>query len=294
MRIGAKVPNSGPLPASLGIPAMARTLDEAGFDSLWVSDHVVLPASIDSSYPFAKDGRATWASDTPYVDAIVALGLIAATTSRAAIGTAVLVMALRNPVVLAKQLASLDVVSGGRLRLGAGAGWLEEEFAALGVPFADRGSRLEEWIEIARSCWTGRPAGRASGRYVLPDGILCLPVPAHPIEVLIGGHSARALARAGRIGDGWLGQQSLPELDPDTLGREAAAVREAAESSGRDPAELEIVLRIVESAGRAGELAARLPELARAGVSEVIVDLDWSDGGASAPDELAWLREGAV
>src|SRR5262249_14147376 len=134
----------------------------------------------------------------------------------------------------------------------------------------------------------------ASGRYVLPDGILCLPVPAHPIEVLIGGHSSRALARAGRIGDGWLGQQSLPELDPDTLAREAAALREAAAPSGRAPARPEVGLRIVESAGRAGELAARLVDLAGAGVSEVIVDLDWSDGGASARDELARLREGAA
>ena len=124
LRIGAKLPNSGPLPLTLGIPAMARRLEEAGFASLWVSDHIVLPGSIDSRYPFAEDGRATWPTDTPYLDALVALALAAAATERATLGTAVLVLPLRQPVVFAKQAASIDVASGGRLRLGVGAGWL--------------------------------------------------------------------------------------------------------------------------------------------------------------------------
>ena len=136
MRIGAKVPNSGPLPERLGIGAMAAELEAAGFESLWVSDHIVLPEAIDSRYPFAEDGRATWATDTPYFDALIALALIAQATERATIGTAVLVLPLRQPVVFAKQAASIDVASGGRLCLGVGAGWLEEEFDALNVPFA--------------------------------------------------------------------------------------------------------------------------------------------------------------
>src|SRR5215475_10782521 len=134
MRIGAKVPNSGPLPTERGIGAMAAELEQAGFDSLWVSDHVVMPAVIASRYPFAADGKATWPADTPYIDAMIALTAIAAATQQARIGTAVLVLPLRQPVVLAKQAASIDVLSGGRLDLGIGAGWLAEEFAALGVP----------------------------------------------------------------------------------------------------------------------------------------------------------------
>lgn len=275
MRVGAKVPNSGPLPARIGIPAMARALEAAGFESLWVSDHIVMPASIGSRYPFAADGRATWSPETPYLDALVALALIAAATERATIGTAVLVLPLRNPVELAKQAASIDVASGGRLTLGVGAGWLREEFEALNVPFEDRGARLEEWIALARACWTGRPPAARSGRYSLPDGVLCLPTPAHEVPVLVGGHSQAALGRAGRIGDGWLGQQALPGLDPAVLAREVETVRAAAAAAGRDPDALRVVLRVVEAAGRSAELAARLPELAAAGVHEIVVDVTW-------------------
>jgi probable F420-dependent oxidoreductase len=282
MRIGVKVPNSGPLPERLGIGAMAAALESAGFESLWVSDHIVLPSEIGSWYPFADDGRATWATDTPYFDALIALALIAEATERATIGTAVLVLPLRAPVVFAKQAASIDVASGGRLRLGVGAGWLEEEFDALDVPFAGRGKRLEEWIELSRDCWTGAPAPFVSERYRLPAGVLCLPRPVRRIPFLIGGHSPAALRRAGRIGDGWLAQQSLPALDPDELAGAIGVMRAAAAEAGRDDGALEVVLRIVESTGRSEELAERLPELAAAGVGEIVVDVSVEDGGAAA------------
>ena len=281
VRIGALVPNSGPLPLEVGIPAMAARLEAAGFESLWVSDHIVLPTSIESHYPFAADGRATWPSTTPYVDALIALALMAAATERATLGTAVLVLPLRHPVVFAKQAASIDVASGGRLNLGVGAGWLREEFDALGVPFEDRGRRLVEWMEIARDCWTGTPAARSSERYTLPEGVLCLPTPAHQIPFLMGGHSPAALRRAGRLAAGWLAQQSLSELDPDALETGSNAMRAAAEEAGRNPDDARVVLRLVESAGRAGEIAAALPALADAGVDEIIVNVDWEDEDAA-------------
>jgi probable F420-dependent oxidoreductase len=281
VRIGVLVPNSGPWPSELGIPAMARTAEAAGFDSLWVSDHIVLPESIESHYPFAADGRATWPTDTPYVDALVALALMAAVTERPTLGTAVLVLPLRHPVVFAKQAASIDLASGGRLRLGVGAGWLEEEFEALGVPFEGRGGRLVEWMEIARDCWTGHPQARQSERYTLPAGVLCLPAPAAPIPFLMGGHSPAALRRAGRLADGWLGQQSLSQLDPGALEAAATAMRAAAAEAGRDPAALQVVLRLVDSAGRADEVAAALPALAAAGVDEIVVNVDWASGDAA-------------
>lgn len=281
MRIGAKLPNSGPLPVRLGVPAMARTLEAAGFDSLWVSDHVVLPATIESRYPFAADGRATWATDTPYLDALVALALAAAVTERVRLGTAVLVLPQRNPVALAKQVASIDVASGGRVELGVGAGWLAEEFAALGAPFAGRGARMEEWMAILRECWTGRTRGRTSEHYELPGDVLSLPTPAHEIPLLVGGHSRRALRRARELGDGWLAQQSASELDP-------AALASAAAQLGPDP---RIVLRIVESAGRADTVAEHLPVLAAAGVSEVIVDVPVDGEGAAGAEAV--LRAGA-
>lgn len=292
MQIGAKVPNSGPLPTEIGIPAMARTLEAAGFESLWVSDHIVMPASIESRYPFAADGRATWSSNTPYLDALIALALISAATESATIGTAVLVLPLRNPVEFAKQAASIDVASGGRLSLGVGAGWLSEEFEALNVPFERRGARLEEWMEIARACWTGYPPSRRSDRYILPDDIVCLPTPAHDIPLLVGGHSEVALRRAGILGDGWLAQQSLPTLAAGELESPIAVMRTAAVGAGRDPNALHVVLRIVESAGRSDDIARQLPALAAAGVDEIIVDVSW-DAGDVAVDAMR-LRDAAA
>lgn len=285
MRIGARVPNSGALPSQLGIPAMARAGEAAGFESLWVSDHIVMPSSFASRYPFSADGRATWPATTPYVDALIALALIAAVTEKATVGTAVLVLALRHPIVVAKELASLDACSNGRLRLGVGAGWLREEFDALGVPFDSRGSRLDEWIELLRDCWTGTPTARVGTHYSLPEGVLCLPTPAHEIPVLVGGHSKAALRRAGRLGDGWLAQQSLDGIDTSEIEAAVDVMRAAAEEEGRDAHRSEVVLRIVDSAGRSGEVARRLPELARAGVDEVIVDVGWGDGDPGADYE---------
>lgn len=268
VRIGAKVPNSGPLPGEIGIPEMARTLERAGFESLWVSDHVVMPAEIGSRYPFSADGKATWSPTTPYIDAVVSLGLIAAVTERATIGTAVLVLPLRNPVVFAKQAASLDVASHGRLELGVGAGWLREEFAALGVEFETRGKQLAESMRILRECWTGTYRG----------DIVCEPTPVGDVPLYVGGHSRPALRRAGAIGDGWLGQQSLDAIDTDELEAADAAMRVAAADAGRDPSSLRVVLRIVDSAGRSDEVARRLAALDAAGVDEVIVDVDWAAG----------------
>ena len=281
VRIGALVPNSGPLPLEVGIPAMAARLEAAGFESLWVSDHIVLPTAIESHYPFAADGRATWPSTTPYVDALIALALMAAATERATLGTAVLVLPLRHPVVFAKQAASIDVASGGRLKLGVGAGWLREEFDALGVPFEDRGRRLVEWMEIARDCWTGT-AGRSLERALHAPRGRALPADARPPDPVPDGRPLpAALRRAGRLAAGWLAQQSLSELDPDALATGLDAMRAAAEEAGRDPDDARVVLRLVESAGRAGEVAAALPALADAGVDEIIVNVDWEDEDAA-------------
>jgi len=279
VRLGARLPHTGELPATVGIPAMARAIEDAGFDGVWVSDHVVMPERIESWYPFADDGVVRWPTAVDWYDALVSLALAAGATERVTLGTAVLVLPLRHPVELAKQAASLDAASGGRVVLGVGAGWLREEFEALGVPFEGRGGRLAEWMAIARACWSGRPPALRTERYALPAGTLCLPVPPRgTIPFLVGGHSPFALRRAGRIGDGWLGQQAVGELDPDAAAADIAAVREAAAGAGRDPDSLRIVLRIVESEGRAAEVARHLPGLARAGVQEVIVDLDWETG----------------
>ncbi len=248
MRVGAKLPNSGALPAQRGIAQMAEELESSGFSSVWVSDHVVMPAVVRSRYPYAADGAATWATDDPWYDSIVALAMAAAVTDTVELGTAVLVLPQRNPVVLAKQLASLDRLAGGRVVLGVGAGWLAEEFAALATPFESRGSRTDEWIDLLRSCWTGRPEALDGAHYQLPADVVCEPTPARPIPILVGGMTPPALRRARRRGDGWLAIQPADALD---VGAIEAAVAQL-DGTAR------VVLRIVGSAGLGEQIASAL------------------------------------
>jgi probable F420-dependent oxidoreductase len=266
MRVGAKLPNSGGLPTQVGIPHMAAALEGAGFASLWVSDHILMPETVRSRYPYAPDGAATWPTDDPWYDAIVALSMAAAVTSHVELGTAVLVLPQRQPVILANEVASLDRLAGGRIVLGVGAGWLAEEFRALATPFESRGARTDEWIRLLRACWTGRPDAFDGAHYDLPEGLVFEPTPARPVPILVGGTTPAALRRARALGDGWLGIQSYDHLDPVAL---AAAVERAGVARN--------VLRIVGSTGRSEEVAAAVPQLAASGITDVVVDVDWSD-----------------
>ncbi|WP_167736190.1 TIGR03619 family F420-dependent LLM class oxidoreductase [Nocardioides sp. 503] len=268
--IGAKLPHTGTVDPT-SIPARARAMEVAGFDSLWVSDHVVMPLTIGSYYPFASDGKAPWTGDIPYIETVVTLAAAAAATEHVGLGSAVLVLPQRNPVLLAKQVASLDALSNGRISLGIGAGWLQEEFAALDSPFEERGRRMEEWIALLRDLWTGTPPAR-DGIYPLADGLVQLPVPPHPVPLLVGGHTKAAFRRAGSLGDGWLAQQAVPAVDVDHLATEVEAVRANAVKVQRDPADLRFVLRLVESTGAEAAVAALLPDLEAIGFSEVIID----------------------
>ena len=265
MRVGAKLPNSGALPAERGIARMASVLESSGFASVWVSDHVVMPATVRSRYPYADDGVATWATDDPWYDSIVALAMAAAVTDAVELGTAVLVLPQRNPVVLAKQVASLDRLAGGRVVLGVGAGWLAEEFAALATPFDSRGDRTDEWIDLLRACWTGRPDRFDGAHYQLPADVVCEPTPARPVPILVGGTTRAALRRARQRGDGWLGIQSADAID-------VAAIEGAV--TQLDSVERK-VLRIVGSAKLGANVAAALPSLTAAGITDVVVDVDW-------------------
>ena len=284
IRIGAKLPHSGPLPARLGLDRMAARLEAAGFDSMWVSDHVVFPHEVRSRYPFAADGRVTWRVDVDYIEPVIALSAISPATSRAELGTSVLILPMRNPVLFAKQAACIDVLSRGRLVLGIGAGWLREEFDALAANFEERGSILEEWLEIARACWTGS-AGPYEGRhYRLPEAIYCRPVPERVPPVLIGGMSRAALERAGRIADGWVAQFSLEDLSEDVLATGLATMQAAAATQKTFRA----VVRITAAPNRVAEVASRLRSLRDAGATDVVVDVDWEDddGEARASETL--------
>lgn len=254
---------------------MAFVLEEAGFESVWCSDHVVMPPQITSTYPFAPDGRAPFSPQTPWYDTVVVMSLMAAATRRIEVGVSVLVLGLRHPVILAKQLASLDALQGGRVALGVGAGWLEEEFCALGARFRGRGKAMEQAVDVLRDCW--------SGTVRLPnlDGgdadFQCFPRPAHPIPVLVGGMSDLAVRRAGRIGDGWVGSVAEARYTPEYIGSRVELVRAGAADAGRDPDDLRIAVRVGMARPSAERLAPLVPELARVGVNELILDVSWGD-----------------
>ncbi len=229
--------------------ALAVAAENTGFDSLWTFDHVVVPLEYQSRYPYAASGTAPGVATTAMPDSLVWLGYVAAHTSVIALGTGVLILPQRNPLVLAKQAATLDVMSGGRLRLGVGVGWLEEEFDAVGVPFAQRGARADAYIESMRELWSSDAASHDS-EFVSFSRVRSLPHPPRgDVHVVIGGHSEAAAMRAGRLGDGWfaaIDAASIKKLTlPGALERFVtllALMRRTAEDNGRDPDAIEISL----------------------------------------------------
>ena len=190
--------NTGPcaIPSTAG--AVARAAEAAGFESLWTGEHIVLPEPQAPPSPVA--------ADTPFIDSAVALAFVAAHTSRIRLGTGIIILPQRNPVVLAKELASVDVLSNGRLIFGIGIGYLQPEFAAIGAPFDHKGPRSEEFLAAMIALWsTEKPAYH--GRFVDFEGINAMPRPVqkpYP-EVVFGGHTKEAYGRAARLARGWFG-----------------------------------------------------------------------------------------
>jgi probable F420-dependent oxidoreductase len=196
--------------------------EELGYDSLWAGEHVVVPSPRVPPSPMEPD--------EPILDPLVLLAHLAAHTSRVRLGTGVIVLPQRNPLVLAKQLASLDVVSGGRLIVGIGAGYLEPELTAIGVPMAERGSRTDEFLSAMRALWTS-DAPSFSGTHVRFAGVDAHPRPVQrPLPVVIGGRTAAAHRRAARDADGWYGYMHSPE----SVAEHVAALHKAAADAGRD------------------------------------------------------------
>jgi probable F420-dependent oxidoreductase len=215
---------------------LGQIVEELGFDSLWLADHVVVPTNYDSVYPYNESGKVT---TVPFPEPMVSLGFLAAATKTVELGTAVLILPQRNPVLLAKQTATLDRLARGRLRLGIGVGWLREEFAALDTSFEDRGARTDEYIDVLRCLWTDA-APRFTGRYTALDGSFELrPKPAREkgVPIIVGGHSNAAAKRAGRRGDGF-----FPFLtEPTQLKALFDLTRTAAAEAGRSADDIELI-----------------------------------------------------
>jgi probable F420-dependent oxidoreductase len=183
---------------------LAQVSEAAGFDQISLSDHVFYPDKLDSSYPYTDSGRPVFAPETQWPDVWVTTGALAAVTERIRFSTHVYVLPARNPFVVAKAVGTAAWLSGDRVLLGVGAGWMREEFTQLEQPFERRGARMEEQIEVLRTLWQGGMVEH-HGEFYDFDRLEMAPVPRRPVPILIGGHSDIALRRAARIGDGWMG-----------------------------------------------------------------------------------------
>lgn len=210
---------------------LCQRAEAAGFESLWGGEHVILPSTIDSKYPYTADGKIPADPETPIPDPLIWLAFAAAAAPSMRLGTCILIVPQRNPLVLAKELATLDRLSGGRVELGLGVGWMREEFDALGVAWERRGARNDEYIDAMRALWAG-PHAEFHGDFVDFAPVTCSPRPIQDhIPVLVGGDSEAAIARAVRLADGYF----PGEGDAERLRGLVERVRQGAEAAGRDP-----------------------------------------------------------
>ena len=234
---GTSMPSRGDMASPANLRTLAQRAESLGFDSAWVSDHIILPRSVDSFYPYAANGVATFRPDEDYYEPLAALNFLAGCTQTIRLGTHVLILPYRNPVLTAKMISTLDVLSEGRFILGAGVGWMEEEFKALGLDtFAQRGAVTDEYIQLFKELWTKDNPEFQGEHYQLSESGF-QPKPAqkpHP-PIWIGGHTNPAIRRAAKYGDGWMpiGLRPPAILEPEELAEKIARLRRLTVQAGR-------------------------------------------------------------
>lgn len=279
-------------PIKIGVPlfmlrpeqmtAVAQRAEALGFESVWVAEHLVIPAQIRSRYPYAADGVPPINPATPLLDPLLVLMQVAARTERIRLGTNVYILPLRHPLAVARMAMTLDLLAQGRFIFGIGVGWLEEEFEAAGVDFATRAGRTREYVRAIRVLWT-EPEPSFAGRYVSFGPLKFEPKPAqkpHP-PIVFGGESAAALRRAAALGDGWYGVGHTPL----TAGEQVARLRALLTEAERPDAPFEITV----SHGASELTVDDVARYAEAGVHRV-VSLPWRRG-REAEEGLQRLAE---
>jgi probable F420-dependent oxidoreductase len=298
LTFGLTVPSRGPLARPEVASRVVASAERLGYDLVAVTDHVVLPTSSSAPYPYSASGQPAWAAGDDYLEPFAFMGWLLGQTRRLEVVTSVLVVPYRNPVVVAKQLATLDALSGGRVVVGIGVGWWPEEFVALAAPpFAERGAVTDEYVRLWKELWTAEEP-RFDGRYYRLADVRLNPKPArkpHP-PIWVGGHTDAAIRRTARLGDVWhpIGLRGNVGLGPDELADKVAQLREETARAGRAPDAVRVAFRApldlwpsrgrppadaVERplAGPPSKVIEDLRAYQRAGVSTFIFDFAASD-----------------
>jgi probable F420-dependent oxidoreductase len=297
MKYGFTLPGRGPLATPDNLAAIARRGEELGYDFVLFGDHIVVPRQITSPYPYTETGEFPGSASGVAMEQLTVLAFLAGQTHTIRLATSVIIVPHRNPLVAAKALATLDVLSKGRLIVGVGVGWMREEFEALGLPpFEERGAVTDEYIRAFKELWTSDDPS-FEGKYCQFSNISFLPKPVqqpHP-PIWVGGESRRALRRTAELGNGWYPISANPHFplgEPEQLAAGLQRLAGYAKEAGRDPAEIDIIYRTPDyqllkadgtlsasAAGRrpfvgtADEIAADIRRYAALGVSSLVLDL---------------------
>ncbi|WP_190812746.1 TIGR03619 family F420-dependent LLM class oxidoreductase [Saccharopolyspora pogona] len=287
---GVLLPTVGELTQRLGLTAMAQAAEQAGAVGLYASDHLLMLDHEADGFHLADGDRPPWPQNADIHEALTCCAAIAAVTSRCRIG-AMIVAAQRNVLQLAKTVATLDTLSGGRMVLGVGAGWYREEFEALGYDFATRGVRTDEILQVLRSAWSGRPPEFSGDQITVPSRVLLYPRPAQPgVPLWVGGMSRPALRRAARFGDGWWACVYADHPTPDELRNLLGYLREQPR-----PVELPPLRLVAGIVPHDDDQAKLLPDAARTaanlGFHEIIIMPPWSKGFEAVAATISEVRE---
>ncbi|HZP99275.1 MAG TPA: LLM class F420-dependent oxidoreductase [Reyranella sp.] len=307
MQFGFSAPTAGPLSSLDNLTRLCTGAEELGFAYGTFSDHVVIPTDIASPYPYSASGEFTNQGTGERNEQLIELAFVAARTSKLRLVTSVMVVPHRPAVLAAKQLATIDTLSGGRVTLGIGAGWMKEEFEALGVPaFEERGKVTDEYIAAFKELWT-KERPRFSGKYVKFDKITFAPKPAQKggIPIWVGGESGPALRRTAKYGDAWYPIPNNPAFPMDSLKRVNAAIarlRQLSAEAGRDPKAVGITIRFPRYgagvpdkagdgerrlfSGSSKDIARDIRDLAALGVGAIDSGFD----GATVPEILISMK----
>jgi probable F420-dependent oxidoreductase len=270
MQFGLGLPHAGAAAHGPSIIRFAQRADELGFESLWCGDHILLPTAGTDQYPYTEDGSFPRDASVGFLETLTVLAYVASVTEHIRLGSTVIILPYRNPVVQAKMFASLDVLSGGRAICGVGVGWLETEFDSLGVPYAERGPMSDEFLDMFQTLWT-QAHPEFEGKYYQIHGMQFEPKPVqHPLPIWVGGHSRRAIRRTIKYGHAWHPTRQTPEY----VAQHLPYLRQEAERAGRDPDSITISLKRslqITDIGLSGEVAFRSGN-ALVGTTQDIID----------------------